>query len=66
MVERIDKTDDGQIMAVCSRGKPRQRVPILDLPLPDPPPAGADGIDAFRCQDRGRWIIGVRRRHSRT
>lgn len=32
-VERLDMTDDEQIVAVCSRGKSRQRVPILDLTL---------------------------------
>ena len=36
--------------AVCSRGKTKQRVPLLDLPLPSPSPAGADWIAAFR-----RW-----------
>lgn len=35
-VERIDMTDDERIVAVCSRGKSRQRVSILDLPLPNP------------------------------
>ena len=53
-VERVDMTDDEQIVAVCTRGKSRQRVPILDLPLPDPPPAGAEWIDAFRRWARGR------------
>ncbi len=53
-VERIDVTDDEQIVAVCSRGKSRQRVPILDLPLPSPPPEGARWIDAFRRWARGR------------
>lgn len=52
-VERVDVTDDDQIVAVCARGKSRQRVPILDLPLPDPPPDGAEWIDAFR-----RWARG--------
>src|SRR5580700_5811833 len=37
-VERLDMTDDEQIVAVCSRGKSQQPVPILDLVLPDPPP----------------------------
>ncbi|MBM3884096.1 MAG: hypothetical protein FJ387_31050 [Verrucomicrobia bacterium] len=50
MVERLDMTEDGRIVAVCSRGKARQRVPILDLPLPNPPPEGAEWIEAFR-----RW-----------
>jgi hypothetical protein len=53
-VERVDITDDEQIVAVCTRGKSRQRIPILDLPLPDPHPAGAEWIDAFRRWKRGR------------
>src|ERR1041384_2672827 len=46
-VERLDMTDDEQIIAVCSRGKSRQSVRILDLTLPDPPPEGAEWIEAF-------------------
>ena len=53
-VERLDMTGDEQIVAVCSRGKSQQRVPILDLPLPDPPPEGAEWIEAFRRWARGR------------
>ena len=53
-VERVDMTDDEQVVAVCARGKSRQRVPILDLPLLDPPPEGAEWIDAFRRWTRGR------------
>ena len=54
-VERIDLSDDEQIVAVCSRDKAKQRVPILDLPLPNPPPEGADWVAAFR-----RWARGGR------
>lgn len=54
-VERIDMTDDEQVVAVCARGKSRQRVPILDLPLPTPPQEGADWIMAYR-----RWTRGGR------
>lgn len=53
-VARVDVTNDDQIVAVCVRGKARQQIPILDLPMPDPPPAGAEWIDAFRRWARGR------------
>ena len=49
-VERIDMTDEEQIVAVCVRDRARQRIPIADLPLPDPPPSGSEWIDAYR-----RW-----------
>ena len=52
-VQRVDLTDDGQIVAVCSRGRQRQVIPILALPLPDPPPQGAEWIQAYR-----RWARG--------
>jgi hypothetical protein len=48
-VERIDLTDDQQIVAICSRGRLRQRISILDLPLPRPVPAGAEWIEAYRA-----------------
>jgi hypothetical protein len=53
-VERLDITDDEQIVAVSSRGKSQQTVPILDLPLFDPLPEGAEWIEAFRRWARGR------------
>lgn len=53
-VERLDITDEGQIVAVCSRGKSRQAIPILDLTLPNPPPEGAEWIEAFRRWARGQ------------
>jgi len=49
-VERIDLTSADEIVTVCRRGKARQVIPILDLPLPFPPPAGAEWIEAYR-----RW-----------
>lgn len=52
-VERIDLTDADQIVAICRRGRSRQTVPILDLPLPTPPPAGAEWIEAYRHWARG-------------
>lgn len=54
-VETVDLTADDQIVAVCSRGRQRQRVPLLDLPMPDPPPEGAEWIDAYRAWTAGAW-----------
>jgi hypothetical protein len=49
-VERIDLNDAEEIVAICARGRTRQAIPILDLPLPTPLPAGAEWIEAYR-----RW-----------
>jgi hypothetical protein len=51
VVERIDLNRSDQIIAVCRRGRDRQSLPILDLPLPTPAPDGADWIEAYR-----RWL----------
>jgi hypothetical protein len=52
-VERIGMIDDEQIVAVVRRGSARQSIPLLDLPLPKPPPEGAEWIEAYR-----RWARG--------
>jgi hypothetical protein len=54
-VEKVDMTLDGQIVAICRRGKTRQKIPILDLPLPMPAPAGVEWIVAYRHWRRGSW-----------
>lgn len=54
IVERVDITDDDRIVAVCARGRSRQRIPIIELPLPDPPPKGSEWIQAYRRWARGR------------
>ena|ERR1700730_11537281 len=53
-VETIDMTDDEEIVAVCVRGKSRQPIRIIELPLPKPPPQGAEWIEAYRRWRRGR------------
>jgi len=53
-VTRVGQSDDGRIVALCHRGRLRQRIPILDLPLPDPLPNGAEWIEAYRLWARGR------------
>jgi len=52
-VERIDLTERDEIVAVCRRGAHRQSLPVLDLPLPSPPPDGAEWIEAYRHWARG-------------
>lgn len=46
-VRKVDLTGD-RILAICHRGRERQSIDILDLPLPDPPPSGAEWIAAYR------------------
>lgn len=47
-VKKVDLLPGSQIVAVCTRGKHRQAIGILDLPLPDPPPEAAEWIEAYR------------------
>src|SRR5487761_2758818 len=49
-VAKVDITKRDQIVAICSRAKATQAIPILDLPMPAPRPEGAEWIDAYR-----RW-----------
>jgi hypothetical protein len=52
-VEKVDMTRDGRIVAVCERNGIRQRIEILDLPLPKQTPAGAEWIAAYSHWRRG-------------
>ncbi len=47
-VRGVDLTPDGRILAVCARGRARQLIGILELPLPAPAPEGAEWIEALR------------------
>ena len=53
-VERVDLNDADEIVAVCRRGREHQRVPVLDLPLPEPIPRGTEWIAAYRRWAQGR------------
>src|SRR5437867_10833710 len=53
MIEAIDLTEADEIVALCRHGRERQRIPILELPLPTPRPLGAVWI-----QSRRRWPRG--------
>ncbi len=52
-VMRVQLTSRDEIVAVCRRAGTRQSVPLLDLPLPSPPPAGSEWIAAYR-----HWLRG--------
>jgi len=47
-VRGIEVNDADEIVAVCIHDRERQNVPLLDLPLPKPPPKGAEWIEAYR------------------
>ena len=53
-VQKVELNDAGEIVAVCSRGPEKQRIPLVDLPLPYPRPKGAEWIEAYRRWARGR------------
>jgi hypothetical protein len=48
-VTGVTHTSHG-LVADCARGRHRQVIHVLDLPLPEPPPKGAEWIAAYR-----RW-----------
>jgi hypothetical protein len=52
-VRAILLTEDEQIVAVCHRGRIRQSISLLNLPLPEPAPEGAEWIEAYRFWARG-------------
>lgn len=47
-VASLDLRDGVDILAVCTRGRDRQAISLVDLPLPSPKPAGSDWIEAYR------------------
>ena len=52
-VEGVDLNDTEEIVALCRRGRFRQAITILQLPLPKRLPKGAEWIEAYR-----RWVRG--------
>ncbi len=47
-VVAVELNDAEEIVALCKCTGKRQRIPLLDLPLPDPAPAGAEWIAAYQ------------------
>jgi hypothetical protein len=52
-VESIDFSGDDELVAVCRKGRDRQKISLLELPLPSPPPEGAEWIAAYCHWRRG-------------
>src|SRR5207249_7364217 len=50
IVEGVDLNDAEDIVAICRRGRHKQMIPIVSLPLPSPRPIGWEWIEAYR-----RW-----------
>ena len=44
----VTVTEDDQLVAVCRKGKDRQRILLTDLPLPKTLPKGGEWIVAYR------------------
>jgi len=67
-VDRVELGEDGRIVAECERDGIRQRIGILDLPLPGHEPEGRQWIEAYRRwtrRPRGRaFVNGTRGRHT--
>jgi hypothetical protein len=53
-VTGVDEVLGTGVAPVCRRGQERQRIGILDLPLPSPPPTGSEWIAAYRY-----WLTGA-------
>jgi hypothetical protein len=52
-VVAVEQDDSGLgVVAVCERQGERQRLSLSDLPLPSPPPEGAQWIAAYRLWAR--------------
>jgi hypothetical protein len=64
-VVALDVRGDNDIVAICTRGRERQSVPILDLPLPSPRPVGAEWthetFEAVLRNTHGRKVAFWRR-----
>ena len=54
IVERIDITEDDQLVALCRKDKTKQRISLSELPLPSPLPKGAEWIVAYRYWRTGK------------
>jgi hypothetical protein len=47
-VNEVGQNQRGEIVAICQRAGHTQRIPLLELPLPDSRPPVAEWIEAYR------------------
>jgi len=47
-VEKVELSSRDEVVVICRRGRKRQSIPIVDLPLPSPRPSGWEWIEAYR------------------
>jgi hypothetical protein len=67
VVESLEISAAEQLVATCRRGVKRQKIGILELPLPKRAPEGAEWIEAYPMVNE-RWMTGHAREttsHSR-
>jgi hypothetical protein len=58
-VVAVEQDDSGLgVVAICERQGERQRLSLSDLPLPSPPPEGAQWIVVYRLWARHSGSIG--------
>jgi len=48
IVASVDLRENNEIVALCTHGRDRQAISLVDLPLPSPKPAGTEWIEAYR------------------
>jgi len=60
-VKTLDVAESGHIVAICHRGRERQAIPILELPLPEPLPLAGSGSRRFADGPRAAGRGGSRR-----
>lgn len=53
-VEQVRLSDANHVIAICRGNDARQEIGVLQLPLPSPPPTGAEWVAAYRRWARGR------------
>ncbi|MHB2016500.1 MAG: hypothetical protein ACYCW6_06080 [Candidatus Xenobia bacterium] len=60
-VETLGLDGEERIVAQVRQGERRRELPLLDLPLPSPPPRGVEWIAAYRHYLGSRRVVVLKR-----